>query len=74
MMIVTKFLRSRCGQATVVGNSSKAGRPLASFDRWPEHGRAISLDDIGGIESRARQSPGILRYAILRSEARRHYQ
>jgi len=44
--------------------------PLASFDGWPEHGRAISLDDIGGIESRAHPSPAILRYAILRSEAR----
>src|SRR6516162_2466106 len=28
MIIVTKFLRSCCGQATVGGNSSKAGRPL----------------------------------------------
>ena len=27
-MIVTKFLRSSCGQATVRGNSSKAGRSL----------------------------------------------
>jgi hypothetical protein len=39
MMIVTKFLRSCCGQATVGENSSKAG------------------DDIGGIESRAHESP-----------------
>jgi hypothetical protein len=39
MMIVTKFLRSCCGQATVGENSSKAG------------------DDIGGIESRAHQTP-----------------
>src|SRR5262249_11147816 len=28
MMIVTKFLRSCCGQATVDGNSLRPGRPL----------------------------------------------
>jgi hypothetical protein len=39
MMIVTKFLRSCCSQATVGENSSKTG------------------DDIGGIESRAHESP-----------------
>jgi hypothetical protein len=45
---------------TFLLRSSHSGRkfiegraPLASFDGWPEHGRAISLDDIGGIESRA---------------------
>ena len=69
MKIVTKFLRSCCRQATVVGKFIEGQAPLASFDGWPEHGRAISLDDIGGIESRADQSS-----AILRSEARRHYQ
>ena len=52
MMIVTKFLRSCCLQATVVGKFIEGRAPLASFDGWPEPGRAISLDDIGGIESR----------------------
>jgi hypothetical protein len=66
---------------TFLLQSSHSGRkfiegraPLACFDGWPEHGRAIALDDIAGIESRARQSPAILRYAILRSEVRGHYQ
>jgi hypothetical protein len=66
---------------TFLLRSSHSGRkfiegraPLASFDGWPEHGRAIALDDIDGVESRARQSPAILRYAILRSEVRGHYQ
>src|SRR5262245_5276810 len=59
---------------TFLLRSSHSGRkfiegrlPLASVDSGPEFGRAISLDDIGGIESRARQSPAILRYAILRT-------
>src|SRR5262245_61496299 len=54
---------------TFLSRSSHSGRkfiegrvPLASFDGWPEYGRAISLDDIGGIESRACQSPAILSF------------
>jgi hypothetical protein len=73
MMIVTKFPRSCCGQATVGGNSSKPGRPLPASMAGRSNGRAISLDDIDGVESRAHQSPAILRYAILRSEVRGHY-
>ena len=49
MVIVTKFLRSCCRQATVVGKFIEGRAPLASFDGWPEHGRAISLDDIAGL-------------------------
>jgi hypothetical protein len=55
MMIVTKFLHSCCGQATVDGNSLRAGRPFPAsmaggVGARPDH-------DAGGIESRAHQSP-----------------
>src|SRR5262245_23430967 len=58
MMIVTKFLRSCCGQATVDGNSLRAGRPLpASMAAGVGTRRTISLYDTGGIEPRVHQSP-----------------
>jgi hypothetical protein len=44
--------------------------PLASFDGLPEHGRAISLDDIGGIESRAHPSPQISAIEIHTARSR----
>src|SRR5215471_9072912 len=59
MMIVTKFLRSCCGQATVGGNSSKARRSLpTSMAGGPEDCRTISLDGLNV----ARTSPCQLCY------------
>src|SRR5215469_1900302 len=72
MMIVTKFLRSCCRQATVVGKFIEGQAPLASFDGWPEHGRAISLDDIGGIESRALLSFGRKHGGTINKTSRVH--
>jgi len=68
MMIVTKFLRSCCGQATVGGNSSKARRPLpTSMAGGPEDCRTISLDGLN--VARTSLLPAVLSFRFEAREA-----
>ena len=68
MMIVTKFLRSCCGQATVGGNSSKASRPLpTSMAGGPEDCRTISLDGLN--VARTSLLPAVLSFRFEAREA-----
>ena len=68
MMIVTKFLRSCCGEATVGGNSSKARRPLpTSMAGGPEDCRTISLDGLS--VARTSLLPAVLSFRFEAREA-----
>jgi len=68
MMIVTKFLRSCCGQATVGENSSKARRPLpTSMAGGPEDCRTISLDGLN--VARTSLLPAVLSFRFEAREA-----